>query len=287
MNNLFKTFVFLLFIFSSLLIKAQDLIVTNEGNTFKVFRIDVGKDAVYYQLEDNEESPILKIKKTDVLIIKLQDGTIVNFRDTGQNITTNSNSEDEISFPQEPVVDSSVIASLEIGSLIEFYDGSKGIVFYLDGKGHGLAVSLQQKKCLWQNTSTFHGCVDIRSLPNNNNISLQMGLGMKYCNIAIDELGIDNLPAIKWCRSIGQEWYLPSLGELYELIIVANQSQGRIGPISTASKANGGDSFKATDGFYFSSSEEDDTDVFAIAPKGWIKGVNKYEPNYCRAIRMF
>ncbi len=286
MNNLVKTFVFLFFVFSSLFIKAQDLIVTNEGDTFKVFRIDVGKDAVYYQLEDNEESPILKIKKTDVLIIKLQDGTVVNLRDA-ENTSTNNNSETGITFLQEPVADPSVIASLEIGSLIEFYDGSKGIVFYLDGNGHGLAVSLQQKICLWQNTSTFRHCVDIRSLPNDSNPNIQMGLGMKYCNMAVEELGIDNLPAIKWCRSIGPEWYLPSLGELYELIKVANQSQGRMGPISTASKVHGGDTFMATKGFYFSSSEEDDTDVFAIAPKGWITGVNKYEPNYCRAIRMF
>lgn len=287
MNNLVKTLVFLFFVFSSLLVKAQDLIVTNEGDTFKVFRTDVGKDAVYYQLEDSEDSPIHKIKKTDVLIIKLQDGTVVNFRDTGQNTTTNNNSENGISFPQEPVADPSIIASLEIGSLIEFYDGSKGIVFYLDGNGHGLAVSLQQKECLWQNTSVSHHCVDIRSLPNESDPIFQIGLGMKYCNLAIEELGINDLPAMKWCRSIGPDWYSPSLGELYELIKVANQSQGRMGPISTASKANGGDSFKATDGFYFSSSEEDDTDVFAIAPKGWIKGVNKYEPNYCRAIRMF
>ena len=224
----------------------------------------------------------------DIIKIQTYDGSIFVY-DFSQvdKIVKNISETNDMMPVENPVADPDIIATLEIGSLIEFYDGSKGIVFYLDGKGHGLAVSLQQKICLWQNTSTSRNCVDIRSLPNDSNASIQMGLGMKYCNIAIDELGIDNLPAIKWCRSIGPEWYLPSLGELYELVKVANQSLGRIGPISTASKDNGGDTFMATKGFYFSSSEEDDTDVFAIAPKGWVTGINKYEPNYCRAIRMF
>ena len=54
---------------------AQDLIVTQNGETIKAFRTDVGKITVYYQLEDNDGSPILSISKSEVLIIKMQDGT--------------------------------------------------------------------------------------------------------------------------------------------------------------------------------------------------------------------
>lgn len=286
MNNLVKTFVFLFFVFSSLFIKAQDLIVTNEGDSFKVFRIDVGKDAVYYQLEDNEDSPIHKVKKTDVLIIKLQDGTVVNLRDA-ENTSTNNNSETGITFLQEPVADPSIIASLEIGSLIEFYDGSKGIVFYLDGNGHGLAVSMSETpKITWQAVSSWRDCIDVESVPNNNT-NFQMGLGATYCKAALSDLGPMNLPAIADCQSMGPGWYLPCIGEMNELIVVANQSQGRFGPISKAVEANGGESLHNFDYPYLTCSEIDNTDVYVISVKGEIFVTKKYKQCRCRAIRMF
>ena len=58
-------------------LKAQDLIVTQSGETIKAYRTDVGEKMVYYQLEDAEEAPILKIQKADVLVVKLQNGEVV------------------------------------------------------------------------------------------------------------------------------------------------------------------------------------------------------------------
>lgn len=263
--------------------KAQDLIVTQNGETIKAFRTDVGKTAVYYRLEDNDDAQVLSIPKSEVLIIKMLNGEKIVMKSDA------AHSNVESYYPKEPVADPEVIAKAEIGSLIEFYDGSKGVVFYLDGEGHGLAVSLCEDthlKC-WQEVSSWRDCVDVMSLSNNDGIDFKMGLGMVNCDAAINQIGINGLPAIKWCRSMGSDWYLPSLGELYELMVVANHSKGRQGPISKAAKANGGNSFLSTKSAYLSSSEEDNTNVFAVWPKGDVRIEKKYNRSACRAVRMF
>ena len=268
---------------------AQDLIVKQDGETIKGYRTDVGGTAVYYRLEDNDETPILSIPKADVLIIKMQDGTkIVMDDDAPKTIVENDVARDEyvLPFPVEPVADPEAIAKAEIGSLIEFYDGSKGVVFYLDGNGHGLVVSLYQLSEFWQNTSSWYDCIDVEAIPNVKNTSMQMGLGASYCDAAIKQCRLEELPAIQWCRSFGLDWYLPSLGELYELLVVSNHAKGTEGPISRIIKANGGDSIQ--DYFYYlTCSEDDNTNLYSIIGIGEIVIVKKYYPYPCRAIRMF
>lgn len=271
---------------------AQDLIVKQDGESIKAYRTDIGKTAVYYQLEDNDGSPILSLPKSEVLIIKMQDGTKIVIDEVEPKVDAENNVvRDEYvpRFPADPVADPETIAKAEIGSLIEFYDGSKGVVFYLDRKGHGLAVYLYENEDLlyWQGTSSWDECVDIEAIPNEESIKMQMGLGTVYCNAAVDQLGLRKLPAIKWCRSIGPDWYLPSLGELYELLVFANLSEGRSGPISKAIKKNGGNPFTYKSNIYLSSSEDDNTKVFSVFSTGAIKNVKKYSPHSCRAIRMF
>lgn len=272
---------------------AQDLIVTQNGETIKAYRTDVGNNAVYYRLEDNDDASILSIPKADVLIVKMQNGTKIIM----DQIEPKLNDESDVvrdeyvpHFPVEPVADPEAIAKAEIGSLIEFYDGSKGVVFYLDGNGHGLAVYLYEDNDLmcWQETRWYGaGCVDVEAIPNGEKTELQMGLGALYCDAAIEQVGLENLQAIKWCRSIGPDWYLPSLGELYELLVVANQSQGRKGPVSKSIIANGGNSVTYRSSIYLSSSEDDNTDVFSVFSTGRVTNMNKYSPHSCRAIRMF
>lgn len=279
-----------LLLLASVSVKGQDLIVTQTGETIKAYRTDVGEKMVYYQLEDVEESPVMKIQKVDVLVVKLQSGEVFTFQEKPvQSLDAERPASIMIMPPAEPVADPEMIAHAKIGSLVEFYDGTKGVVFYLDGTGHGLAVypfeDISQK--YWQGTSFWTECVDIDAIPNVENLEFQMGLGSIYCDAAIKQLGLEELPAIKWCRSIAPDWYLPSLGELYELMVVANLSKGSNGPISQAIKASGGNSFAFKSNVYLSSSENDNTKVFAVFSKGAVKSVKKYSPHACRAIRMF
>ncbi len=271
-------------------VKAQDLIVMQNGETIKAYQVDVSNNTVYYRLEDLEAAPILRIPKSDVLVIKLQNGKkIVMDSAEIQIVRNNADNEYVPSFPSEPVADPEIIAQVKIGSLIEFYDGTKGIVFYLDGKGHGLAVYLfeNNNQLCWQKAFDWFICRDIESIPNVENTNIQIGLGTIYNNAAIDQLGLEELPAINWCRSIGPDWYLPSLGELYELLVVANCSKGSRGPISQAITENGGHPFTYKGSNYYSSSEDDNTKVFSVFSSGAVKSAKKYTPHSCRAVRMF
>lgn len=291
----------ILMVFSATSATAQDLIVKQDGESIKAYRTDIGKTAVYYQLEDNDGSPILSLLKSEVLIIKMQDGTKI--------VMDEEKAQPEVIdyYPKEPVADPEMIAKANIGSLIEFYDGTQGVVFYMDDNGHGLAVNLKENfndKRQWQDVWKWKECVDIEEIPNGvrcetlqvsgleeqyYNAAIQRlfvpGLGKQYCDAACQQIGLEKLPAIQWCRSIGPDWYLPSIGELYQLIMVANEQKGISGPISKALKKAGG--FRLDyNHCYFSSSESDNTDVYAIY-ENEIEFANKYDYFHCRAIRMF
>lgn len=55
---------------------AQDLIVTNTGNSFSAYNLDTSSESyIYYQLSEADTSTVLRINKKDVLIIKKADGT--------------------------------------------------------------------------------------------------------------------------------------------------------------------------------------------------------------------
>lgn len=276
--------------------QAQDLIVTQDGKSFQAYNIDIGTNSVYYQLSDSIGSPLNKMDKSNVLIIKKQDGTKIV--PDAQPIDDNNKSVGAVKTVLPPVesgVAPEIIANLQIGSLIEFDDDTKGIVFYIDGNGHGLAVYLYEERGIrdeppfqWQKARHWYDCADIKGIPNEHIHDFTMGVGAVYCDAVQMEIGINNSPAVNWCRSIGPDWYLPSIDELLMLLDVANQGKGRNGAISKAIKANGGDAFRASSGAYLSSSEVDNTDVYAVFPTGSkIEQVNKYEFYCCRAIRMF
>ena len=57
---------------SSLL--AQDVLITQEGDAHKVYEIEIGGSSIFYKLENTSEAAIQKIDKSQVLMIKYQDG---------------------------------------------------------------------------------------------------------------------------------------------------------------------------------------------------------------------
>lgn len=192
-----------------------------------------------------------------------------------------------------------------IGELKVFPDGSKGIVFYMTQDGHGLVVSLDEAGLKWENVKNSHKCRDLALLPNEHNETKYMTfqLGWQNTNAIIQELGEQALAAA-WCVRHGEGWYLPSAGELWYLFNEANEvaqpersglkgaslSKARKekvynGPISVALRNAGGRPF--TDADYWSSSENDNDDVYVVESTGDISQSEKPEPELVRAVRAF
>ena len=171
-----------------------------------------------------------------------------------------------------------------IGSLMQFPDGSIGVIYYFDAQGHGLAVSLEQTRLKWENVDDEEYCKDITSLNNMTRFDRQcvIGLGAEETFKIIEFQGY---PAAKWCVNRGSGWYLPSVGELYQLLVVANGENGEEGFISIILKACGGIPLNGS--WYWSSTEENSENAYNISSSGRIATEIKCEKVYTRAVRQF
>lgn len=177
-----------------------------------------------------------------------------------------------------------------IGDLIEFPDKSLGIVYYLDMRtGDGLAVSMDEIETQWQTAKDDEDCINIYKLMDKGGYGefCIPGAGLEQTNLILEQLGPQFAPAAGWCRMHGEEWYLPSAAELYQMLVVANKSGGDSGPLSSMIKAHGGQAIEYK--YYWSSCEEDTGHAFNICtiPKKKQRSENKYEEQGVRAVRHF
>jgi len=70
---------FILFVCSSNIIKAQDTLSMRSSETILVKVIEVGTSEVKYKKLDNLNGPIFSMLKSDLLMIKYENGTKENF----------------------------------------------------------------------------------------------------------------------------------------------------------------------------------------------------------------
>jgi hypothetical protein len=69
----------ILFVFSSNIIKAQDTLTMRSGENILVKVIEVGTAEVKYKKQDNLNGPVFSILKSDLLVIKYENGTKEDF----------------------------------------------------------------------------------------------------------------------------------------------------------------------------------------------------------------
>ncbi len=77
---------FILFLCSSNIIKAQDTLSMRSGENILVKVIEVGTTEVKYKKLDNLNGPIFSMLKSDLLMIKYQNGTSDDFSKEAQKI---------------------------------------------------------------------------------------------------------------------------------------------------------------------------------------------------------
>lgn len=173
--------------------------------------------------------------------------------------------------------------NISIGGHITFDDGTKGIVFYLDGSGHGIVVSLDETETKWQNETRSKKCQDISQLVNEKEPSkyLNIGLGKQQTQMIISQLDFGKAPAAEWCLRHGDGWYLPSAGELWYLFTEANHDEF----ISKMLKMAGGEALNSS--WYWSSSEEDQENAWNVSVSGKFSTEEKTEEVAVRAVRFF
>ena len=195
---------------------------------------------------------------------------------------TNNNHQNTNEIAQQTVIPTKENYSL--GSLISFNDGTSGIIFYLSSS-EGLAVSLVEISAKWENVNDSHECHDLALTNSIGESYLVPGLGAENSKIILKELGNEQAPAVSYCVNLGDGWYLPSSGELWTLLLSANEGLGAQGFISKKLIMAGGTPLKYE--WYWSSTENDQDGAINVKYSGRINTENKYEILPVRAVRHF
>lgn len=165
-----------------------------------------------------------------------------------------------------------------IGEIVIFSDSSKGIVFYMDEEGRGLAVSLNEGKDVWDNSYRIQDVMSLNNLERGETI-FNYGEGEHNTQAILASLG-NKARAAFWCSLQGDGWYLPSCGELYVLMSVADENPAFIESLRSAA---GGE----IDGWYWSSTEYNDEEVWNVKIGGRCSTEEKEEELKVRAVKAF
>lgn len=100
MKNITRPLLLLCMCLGTTITKAQDMIVTNDGKSLKVFNMEISNESVFYQLTDKKDAPLQKIAKADILIIKKADGTKIDVSEQPSPVTSQSTKTESASLEQ-------------------------------------------------------------------------------------------------------------------------------------------------------------------------------------------
>lgn len=165
-----------------------------------------------------------------------------------------------------------------IGEVVSFPDGTKGIVFYLDENRRGLALSLSEGEEVWDNSFHVKDVVSLYNVERGEN-SFNYGEGIRNTQAILSSLG-NKARAAYWCSLQGEDWYLPSCGELSVLMRVVDKDSAFAASLRSA---GGGE----IDGWYWSSTERDDKEVWNVNDGGRTSSEEKEKEIKVRAVRAF
>lgn len=272
-----KKIFILLFALLPMLLCAETIVTKHNGNIEYVSDVDTTESNLIYYIQDYQTK---SIEKSSVVAIIYDDGQYVELYHPADAVDVKDN---DVSDQKRKAA----WADLQVGQLQTFPDGSQGIVFFVDGKGHGLVVSLRETKAKWDTGKKKH-MLDIPEIPNASHAQpfvTEFGEGKQFTAAILRHLPSYLSPAASWCAAQGEDWYLPSATELFFLLRVANEGREDKGAISKAITATGGTKLKG--GWYWSSTEANRTEAINISEGGSLAAEEKSEENSVRAIRAF
>lgn len=179
---------------------AQDLIKRSDDSTIEAKVLEISPELVKYKRFSNLDGPTYVLPISQILYIEYQNGERENF---SQLVDSEKNSVTQTPEPQY------VAKRYNIGDLYENGD-IRGVVCAVSDSGtHGLIISLEQAVLHW---STFEkGDYRLVGASSTADGAENMAAVERY--IAQTGLSWNYFPAFKWCRELGEGWYLPSIDE--------------------------------------------------------------------------
>ena len=225
---------------------AQDTIFKTDAQTIKARILEISPSEVRYKRFSNPDGPTYVLPVAQISHIVYQNGERDDFNPTPNPAPNPAPAPEPAPAPQpevcpevNPAPQTAPQTAMQTASqtasqttptqpvLGRLYDdnGVKGIVIELDESGrHGLMLSLEESA-----NPRFLPWTTIRSpypdtgAADKNDGRKNMAAVAGY--IEANGLSWDDFPAFKWCRDLGEGWYLPSIDELVKLGYLFNGSQ--------------------------------------------------------------
>lgn len=285
---------------------AQDLIVKTDAAQIEAKVTEITPDAVRYKRFSNPEGPTYVLPVGEIDYIRYANGEKEVFRKSAAPAApaaSNASASSGTSAPAAPASDSAsaaaqpaapaqyVLKRYEVGDLYD-YNGLKGVVCQVTDDGlHGLLVSLDEVMIPW---STFRK-PELRTVGTSDRMDGRANMETVARYIAENNLSWDDFPAFKWCRELGEGWYLPAIDEMLTIghnynggTRIRNNRQARIRFNGTLKEAGGERMDRMV--YYFSSTECDDKNAFTthmgLEPP-YVIEIPKYNKFLVRAVHRF
>lgn len=284
-------------------VAAQDLIVKTDASKIEAKVAEITPEAVRYKRFSNPDGPTYVLPVGEISYIQYANGEKEVFK-AAESIpatpltpaTPAEKSPKLVTSQTAPVSSGAVpvqyiVKQYEIG---DYYDnnGLKGVVCALtEDKTHGMLISMEEIYLHW---SEFRK-PDLRVVGTDERSTGEVNMEKVAAYIAANNLSWDDFPAFKWCRDLGEGWYLPSIDELLTIghnynggSRIHNNRQAR-NKFNDALKENGG---KRMDRmvYYFSSTEKDEKEAYTsqmgIEPP-YVIEIPKYNKFLVRAVHKF
>lgn len=282
---------------------AQDLIVKTDASQIEARVLEISPDAVRYKRFSNPDGPTYVLPVGEIRYIRYANGETEYYaKELPAVPLTPARPADEAEKPAAEATGTSqpeasrpapeyVLRQYEVGDLYD-RNGVKGVVCIVSEEGtHGLVVSLEQIYLPW---SEFRK-PDLRTVGAENRTDGEENMRTVEAYIAANGLSWDDFPAFKWCRELGEGWYLPSIDEL--LTIGHNYNGGSRMKNNRQARNRFNDALKNAGGkrmdrmvYYFSSTEMDEKNAYtshtSLEPP-YVVEIPKYNKFLVRAVHKF
>lgn len=184
-------------------VAGQDVILTRTAEEIKAKVIAITDESVTYQLQGQTVNRVIPL--TDIFMIKYAN-------DEKEVFTTSKSNTANIQVSDKP-------RALRQYRLLDLYDenGVRGIVVKVYDNGyHGTIMSLEQNRLAFMKYIEAFSATALGLYNTDNGMENQKQL-LDYLSQR-NLLTIDDFPAMKWCISLGEGWYLPARNEMGNIL---------------------------------------------------------------------
>lgn len=207
---------------TTLLTRAQDLIVRCDSVRHQARVLEIRPDEVRYKRFSNPDGPVYVLPVSAIAYIRYANGEVDRFAvtaaQTPQEPLLPHNALVDAPLPREgaasggsPVAATTPSPQERAYAVGDYYhrDGVEGIVCVVSEDGHsGLVLSLDQASLAWCRERNPEHPVGADSKSDG-------AANMEALARHIERQGLawEDFPAFAWCRNKGEGWYLPSVDE--------------------------------------------------------------------------